>query len=81
MTARPLVPTGHERFTNGRCDKHLKIMFGLGTGTGDQLISEQRQINSAQLSSFRVRIGRPFCCQGAGARSGDGGEFDLGRSE
>ncbi len=23
---------------------------------------EQRQINSAKLSSFHVMIGRPFCC-------------------
>ena len=30
------------------------------TGIEDQLISEQRQINSAQFSSFHIRIGRPF---------------------
>ena len=37
----------------------MKIMFGLGlAGIGS--FSEQCQINSAQLSSFHIRIGRPF---------------------
>jgi len=36
------------------------IMFGLG------LSSAHPQINSSQLS-IRVRIGRPYCCRGAGA--------------
>jgi len=38
-----------------RDGKHVKIAFGLGNG--DRLISEQCQINSAQLSSFHFMSG------------------------
>jgi hypothetical protein len=67
-----------------RDGKHVKNHVWTGTGTADRLISEQRQINSAQLSSFHVRIGRPFCCwdaRRAGARSGDVWMLSWGRVE
>jgi len=53
-----------------RDGKHVKNHVWTGTGTADRLISEQRQINSAQHSSvhFMSGSGVPFVVGMQGAR-------------